>query len=1187
MLRRLLHVLLIPILGWLLCARSAAAQTLVIDDVQCAGISGFRAHWNQPIPVAENGQRVVLDAKVTDRGQAAVWDGLNQGPLAFDAVHRHLLVRFPTAGQQIAAALAQGQVVAKLELVLPYLDEEIWPQGRTDFPSADGYVYRKNWDVDKLYRSRRPNWHAIAYALRKPWQADREIGPTYNAAINGAVYWKQFGAGDLQEDRFAQRFGPTEVSSYQPEGRMDLTALLQDEAFGATPAERLRVIADQGVILSKWETYDARFYQGAYDWAGPSGARAIIIKRPALVVTLQPGTSPAVGTLTPVDVPALAARHKAQPVGQPTAVAPSLEQVQQLDRQFLTKPAWMHDHQYEHVKQLMTLESGKLEPFYYRAVPGHVIGRAKQEAQQAYKKVAGNTALLTDAELDYAVYLAWLDLIHGQPPRTWIGHLTAQQPVTWWYMYRDALPGPSQEAIRRSWEAWLMPDRETAPTDKQRQDYTDTSGMLVHPMADDPRVGRDPTGKQAQWKEIDTYYKTTGDWRGNKSFFRSGFTRMMSTANFNSTATSGALLGGQIIGSERAMADGRAGLMKFPFWMWTYNAGVGQEYVDHYYWAIATFGNKLFPDFCTQPQDQMAGWSIMTKTIEDLAGAYHPNLKKLLGPASRTYYEHVLGVQDGLYHILHVLSPAGALNDLDTGELPLLTRSDADKNGRKPKPVSAWGHDYPPSEVALQSLSGPWADPWIAELIDDKPLPWSSLVEKKVVAEGDWVTTYFGVNYGLASIRRTPQRVHVLGHWRRQPQRPGSMSDIGTLDLRLGYNQTRFAGHGGGGIDQTAAYRTYQHQNKLIMLARPDSGYFAKLKPGDIDSIQCSAGLFSYEQPEPKWKIYVDDQPVTALPATARQNQVITIQDGVTYLALRPLPSADLGRAAQVTLTRNDPQYPGGHDQVNIQPALVINVHLHHRVSEVLAEEVPPLSDEALRKVSAGLTGFAVEMGDASEYADFAAFRKHARAAKLSVAGAQQVENYTVTYVSGQDTLTAGWTDFTVNGQDPYPAREQGLWRDTPLTQMGLGRLEKGGAVIERETAKVPMLLQTFPKQGIYVAMNPVPGYLSYRFTTPDGVRIVADGRCSMGRWAVKGKGELDLRYVAFENQHSPEMAERATCLFVTGMDGQPKVKLNGQDVSATVKAWQQAGVNGWLVPLGGALRPDAELSSRLASALE
>ena len=360
-------------------------------------------------------------------------------------------------------------------------------------------------------------------------------------------------------------------------------------------------------------------------------------------------------------------------------------------------------------------------------------------------------------------------------------------------------------------------------------------------------------------------------------------------------------MNGQIIGSANAMADGRAGLMQFPFWMWTHSAGAGQEYVDHYYWAIATAGNKVFADFCQQPEDQMAGWSIITKTVNDLAGAYHPNLKKLIGPASRTYYEHVLGVQDGLYHILHVLSPRGALSDTGTGVLPALTISQ-DANGNTPRPISAWGHDFPAAKVALQSQSGPWAEPWLAELVDDKPLPWSLYVEK----EGDPVVAYFGENYGLSSIRTKAQRLHVLGHWRRQAALPQSMTDIGTLDLRIGFNQTTVGNDLEGVISQQGVYRCYQHGNKLIMLAKPQPNvikeragecqFGSRRQPArEIKSVQCSAALFSFEKPAPTWKIYIEDKKVESLPATAKYGQVITIHDGVSYLALRPLPTDDLG----------------------------------------------------------------------------------------------------------------------------------------------------------------------------------------------------------------------------------------------------------------------------------------------------
>ena len=126
--------------------------------------------------------------------------------------------------------------------------------------------------------------------------------------------------------------------------------------------------------------------------------------------------------------------------------------------------------------------------------------------------------------------------------------VTAANAVTQWYGFREALPAPTQDLILRNWNAWLMPDRETEMDPKLRRQCDSFSGKLVHPMVDDPRVGKFKDGKKAVWNQGDTYYKKTGDWRGNKSFFRSGFTYDMSTQNFNTTASAGALLAGALIG---------------------------------------------------------------------------------------------------------------------------------------------------------------------------------------------------------------------------------------------------------------------------------------------------------------------------------------------------------------------------------------------------------------------------------------------------------------------------------------------------------------------------------------------------------------------------------------------------------------------------------------------------------------
>ena len=108
-----------------------AAETLEITVAECAGMSGFRAHWDRTIPVGEEGERIQRDAVVKDRGQTAVWGGEKPGPLAFDAVHRSLLVRFPGAAKEIAAALKAGKQIEKVELVLPHLDEELWPPAQS------------------------------------------------------------------------------------------------------------------------------------------------------------------------------------------------------------------------------------------------------------------------------------------------------------------------------------------------------------------------------------------------------------------------------------------------------------------------------------------------------------------------------------------------------------------------------------------------------------------------------------------------------------------------------------------------------------------------------------------------------------------------------------------------------------------------------------------------------------------------------------------------------------------------------------------------------------------------------------------------------------------------------------------------------------------------------------------------
>ena len=341
--------------GVALSTRFAAAQpiTLTFEQPQTAGISGFRQMWDTPIVLAESGVIEEVDQGQFGKGPSAIWfpekrdNGARPGPLVFDAQHRSLLVRFPGAAPKIAAQMAKGYAVSKVEIELPYRDTELWPEGY-QLPSGLSFL-------GDLWAKTPPQWHAVAWALRKPWVADAKIGPTYNAYINGAGYWSKFGAQDDKQDRSPTQFGPAEVSYKNTNGHLDVTPVLRDTSFGATPEERLRKFENCGFLVRKWEAYDMRFSQGGYEWGTATAGRGILIHAPKLAVTFAPGKDTTVSTTDlKVDVPELAARlTKNKSGGKPTAVMPDAAQIKQLSAEYgFNRPAWMPEWQWKRVSEL-------------------------------------------------------------------------------------------------------------------------------------------------------------------------------------------------------------------------------------------------------------------------------------------------------------------------------------------------------------------------------------------------------------------------------------------------------------------------------------------------------------------------------------------------------------------------------------------------------------------------------------------------------------------------------------------------------------------------------------------------------------------------------------------------------------------------------------------------------------------
>ncbi len=1052
-------------------AQAAEPAVLTFTEAQTAGIDG--RVWNTPITNA----------------------------FTFDAYQRSVLLRFPGAAAQIAERLKAGYVIEKAEVTLAYGGFELSPPR---------YTLRTGM-MDEGMKKDPPQWHVIAWALRKPWAADAALGPTFNASINGAGYWAHFGAQDVAQDRYPVMFGPALLATNQPAARLDVTPLMADAAYGKALADRLRILDEQGLLLRKLETYDARYAQwwDSYEWAVPTGGHGLTFKEPTLVVTLKPGQTQIVTLPAPTDIPALAKRLLADGTGgKPTAVLPTEEELKAMAaRHAAHRPAWMPDWQWARVQEL--------------------------------KKIGGGVDFVAPLESgDLKKYERFVSDIANSVPRYWKGW-GINDDLLLWYLYNDMFTGPTKEAIKAYWEAWLMPDR---PTEQ-----------FLH----------------AQSKLNEDYFKQTQDWRGNKSFFRGGYNYTISTMNFNHTAAMGALLGGDIIGSERAVADGRHCLEYLPLRLWSWYDGTTQESIDHYYFSITVSGQKMFADFGLTEFDRLMGQSILAKAVEELTSCWHPGLKRFISPSGRTGLSFLWVTQGGLEHIIHTLSRSGTLHDVgNTNDFGMVH----------------YDYNNPAGRVALQTLAGPWAPEWVSYMVDEKPIPYEMTTSAKEwghFAETPlWKRHYLGHHYGLSSVDvPRGESVPAMAQWKRVPGPVQTVQDTGTLLMRYTRNTpVLLAEHGGSVPSGGGNIVTLQHKNAMILLSSPldprvTNDSLHTIACDKDTSLQTTLALFSF-QAQPTWEVSLNGARVERFPVTCKAGDKIWINDGVSYVAIIPLPSTDLGRDAEVVISDDAAleELQGGG---KARPTLLINQYNFKSTKTLAQAGVAPAA------IDAAFGGFLVKVADVTDYPSFEAFQASFKEMALAHTWDEAAQAVKVDWTLGGTAISVGFktgyqvyahqstpttecfTHRTVNGAWPYLAA--GIDRDSNLTQQGTtGRLEKSGAVLTSEPGRMSYL-QTEPVTGTTAGFNPLPDPAFFSLEAPGGVRITADGRAGLLRCIVRPKaGKVWVNYGVKEDQRSSDMA---TALLVFGMKDEPAVEYNGAVMTklATVVI---DGQRAWVIPL-------------------
>jgi hypothetical protein len=1057
---------------------------------------------------ADEVSRLVIEQHETAGIDGRHWDTTYPGAMTVDAVHRSVLLRFPSAPHEIATRLDAGFAIEHAEVVLEYDSYEIVPVGYV----SRGFA-QKEWAANA------PRWHLVAWALRRPWIADATLGPTFNAYIGGAGYWTRYGASDTANDRYPVRFGPAELSQANRTARLDVTALLVDPAFGNDVLQRLKDIGENGLLIRKLETYDHRYRDdNAAEWAVPTGGNGLKFGSARLVVSLANQDNAArrapAQLSAAVDVAALAELLKAgHGGGTPTAVVHSLGDA------------------------TMTARAASI------VESSRAVGWRRQRMEELLE-VGGDGASAwekTIAQRDNTRYAALVRDILAVPPRFWKGWWVHDDFLVW-HLYRDLLPECVQDHIRNDWIAWLMPDIATKE--------------FFHPQS----------------QEAIDYWKRTGDWRGRASFFRDGYNYGISTQNFNHTAAMGALLGGDIIQSPYAIEDGRYGLENLPLRLWSFNDGSTQEMLDHYYLSITLSDQKMIADYAPSAMDRLMGRVILDRSMELLSTAYHPNLRRMVSPSGRTNLQQVLIEQDGIYAALHTMSQRGTLKYLDR---PF---------GATVHGMRVWGYNTPPGRIGMQALVSSWASPWLTNVIDEKTFPFEETAAETIRGTFKppfWRRMYLGRYYGLASQDLKGGVIDMIAQWSPKLEASTSIEDLGTLTVRYAVNRTDMAATHAGTIDPAGGTAIFQHRNRAIVLMKPLSDRSRLTAMAGEDGLTRLASVIALWnfRPSPEWQLYVDGKRVTQFPAHLRAGQLITLEDGVTYLGIVPLPATNLGRRDEVVIGF-DGEGASETTGAVIRPSLTITSYNFQSDQPVAFDKL-----DWPRITTGSFGGFVIELGDASEYGDFDTFSRWMRANRVQATWNEQAHLLEVQYRSGNDLLEVGFDPSYSQAQAYYPVtpgeqtkalpyrRINGAWpylppgieRDTSIAQQGTtGRLEKNGAMLETEKGHKGYLL-TEPVSGTFTGYNPLPDPTTWSLSVPGEVRIEALGKVSLLKVAVQpSANRLWIDYAAKPGQAGPEMATR---LRVTGMQGPPVVQVNGK-FRVTASATDSDGKTAYLVPL-------------------
>src|SRR5262249_8529443 len=187
---------------------------------------------------------------------------------------------------------------------------------------------------------------------------------------------------------------------------------------------------------------------------------------------------------------------------------------------------------------------------------------------------------------------------------------------------------------------------------------------------------------------------------------------------------------------------------------------------------------------------------------------------------------------------------------------------------------------------------------------------------------------WLGRWHGLASADIRGATVDLMAQWVRRPQKSTRLEDLGTLTARYLANTPDLVNTSEGTERDPGLLLTFQSRNRAIVFAKPHNNRERFLAAAGKDGISQPAtgiGLWTFAAAK-DWEIFVDERKITTFPHRLTSGQRIVVRDGVSYLALLPLPASNLGRDVEIEIG------PGGGGRAaptnaDVAPALIVSIY--------------------------------------------------------------------------------------------------------------------------------------------------------------------------------------------------------------------------------------------------------------------